>query len=74
MKWRSKVLYSKAEQAINDNAKRLHLILLSFVVCLALPYLSTFSHKRHNFRKKKQLNVDVRFHFLYSVQLKHFSF
>jgi len=35
-----------------QHAKRMLRIILSYVACLALPYFSTWSHKRHDFRQK----------------------
>ena len=34
-----------------QDAKRMRHVILSVVVCLALPYCSTVSHKRHIFQK-----------------------
>ena len=45
---------------------------ISSVACPALKYLYTLSHKRHNFRKEKLLNV--KFVFWFSLQLSSETF
>jgi hypothetical protein len=37
---------------VTQNAKGMCRILLSFVACPAVPHVTNFSHKRHDFRKK----------------------
>jgi hypothetical protein len=39
---------------VMEHAKRMHRIILSSAASLSLPYFSTLSHKRHDFRKKKK--------------------
>jgi len=51
------ITYSEYESVASgiQHAKRLHLIALSSVVCLALSYFSTLFHKRYEFREKRLL-------------------
>jgi hypothetical protein len=50
-----------------EQAARMRRIILSLVTCPAVPYFSTLSHKRHDFWKKKLLNIKCVFWF--SLQL-----
>jgi len=66
--WRGKaksVTYSEYVSVVLviRHAKHMLRIMLSSVACLAVQYFSTFSHKRHNFRKKKLLNTKCVFWF-----------
>ena len=59
-----------------QHVKRMLLVILSAVACLAVLYLSTLSHKRCDFRKYiyKYWTLSVCFDFLDKICLKHFSF
>jgi hypothetical protein len=56
-----------------EHTVRLSLILLSSVVCPAVQYISTLSHKRHDFRKIKVIEYKMCSDFLYKFCVKHVS-
>ena len=39
----------------NQQAQRMHLIVLASMACAAVPYVSALSHKRNDFLKKKKV-------------------
>jgi hypothetical protein len=57
------ITYSECVSAalVIRHAKRMRRIILPSVACLAVPYFSTLSHKRHDFRGKKLLNIKCVF-------------
>jgi hypothetical protein len=48
---------------------RMRRVILSSIACLALPYISTFSHKRHDFRGGGGTLLNIKFVFWLSLQL-----
>jgi hypothetical protein len=56
-----------------QHTKDMRRIALSFVACLVLPYFSTLSHKRYEFRKNYWIK-NASFGFLYGFCPKYFSF
>jgi hypothetical protein len=56
-----------------QHAKRMRHIMLPSVACLTVPYFSTLSHNRRDFRVKV-IERNMCFDFLYKFCLKYFSF
>ena len=56
-----------------QQAKRMSFFMLTSVTCATVPYFSTLSHKRHDFRGKNVIENKVFFVF-YSVFVKYLYF
>ena len=59
-----------------QHVERMRFVIFSFLACLALPYLYTLYHKRHDFREGGGMLLNVKYVliFLYKFCLKYFSF
>jgi len=53
-----------------QHAIRMRRFTMPSVACLAVPYFSTLSLKRHDFRKKSYRTQNMCFEFLYKFWLK----
>jgi hypothetical protein len=61
--------------SVIQHAKRMRRIILSSVACLVLPHFFILSHKRRDFRERKEIiEHQMWVDFLYNVCLKNFSF
>jgi len=74
--WKSSIIYFECVFAplFTQHAKRMRRIILLSVASLAVPYYSTLSQRRYDFRgEKSYLAQNACFGFLYDFYLKHFS-
>ena len=65
---KSSIIYSECVYVAlgTQNATHMRYIMLTSVVCLHLPYFSTLSHKRNDFREKKKKFTEHKFRVLIS--------
>jgi hypothetical protein len=69
-----RISYSKCVfvVCVIQQAKRMRCIILSSMVCLAVPYFSTLSHKQHDFREKRLVNIKCVFWFYLNLLSANF--
>ena len=70
------IIYSECVSValVIQHAKRMRRIILSSVICRALPYFSALSHKRHDLRGKKVTEYKVCVLICSTTCLQRFSF